>query len=587
MGGGAGAEVTPEARGAAAEGTGLATELRVAVDRLEELVGVEDRVRQVWLAPLPPALSLDEVVDPDKEEDRSPVDPGWLEVVVGLKDRPRDQLQEPLALRFTGRGGHYAVVGAPRSGKSTLLQGLVGSLALGHDPRDVHVYVVDLGGGLMHALEDAPHVGAVYGRSERAEINRLVRELRAVIDSRVELFRQHRLANMSEFHAKRLSGEIEDEYGEVLLIVDNWALFAQEFEDLQQPLIDMAGTSLHYGVHLVITSNRWLDMRMNLRDNIGGRIELRLNDPLDSEIDRRVAKTLPDLPGRGLSPEAEHFQAALPRIDGRGDVGGLNAAIHALLRVVGERWNESPAAPPIKMLPFELRAGDLPPGIDERHPGILVGLEEFRLEPVWVDLLDRHQHLVVYGDGQCGKTNLLKVVFEGVRGRFGPKEMRVAIVDYRRSLAGAVAGAEHVAAYTYTSDMATQLAGEMMVELRKRMPSAQVGLSAPTMPTAWKGPHVLLLVDDYDLVASPAGNPLGELVEALPQARDIGFHVVLSRRVSGTARGSFEPLYQRLVELGAPGLLMNGDPGEGPILAGEKAQPLPPGRGYLVADRRS
>ena len=50
---------------------------------------------------------------------------------------------------------------------------------------------------------------------------------------------------------------------------------------------------------------------------------------------------------------------------------------------------------------------------------------------------------------------------------------------------------------------------------------------------------------------------------------------------------SLEPFYQRVTELRTPGILMSGDPDEGPVLGGRKATPLPPGRGYLVRrDRR-
>ena len=41
-------------------------------------------------------------------------------------------------------------------------------------------------------------------------------------------------------------------------------------------------------------------------------------------------------------------------------------------------------------------------------------------------------------------------------------------------------------------------------------------------------------------------------------------------------------VFGRLRELGSPGILLSGDPGEGPLLGGAKAQPQPPGRGLLV-----
>jgi DNA segregation ATPase FtsK/SpoIIIE, S-DNA-T family len=91
-----------------------------------------------------------------------------------------------------------------------------------------------------------------------------------------------------------------------------------------------------------------------------------------------------------------------------------------------------------------------------------------------------------------------------------------------------------------------------------------------------------VVVDDYDLVGSPSGNPLLPLVDLLAQGRDLGLHVVLARRVGGMARGGFEPLLGRLRELRQPGLIMSGDPSEGALVGTCRATPQPAGRGLFV-----
>ena len=92
----------------------------------------------------------------------------------------------------------------------------------------------------------------------------------------------------------------------------------------------------------------------------------------------------------------------------------------------------------------------------------------------------------------------------------------------------------------------------------------------------------MLLVDDHDLTVTSTGSPLAPLVDLLGQGRDVGLHLILARPVGGTARSSFEPVFQRVRELGTPGLVLRGDPQEGPVLGGRRAGPQPPGRGYLV-----
>jgi S-DNA-T family DNA segregation ATPase FtsK/SpoIIIE len=96
------------------------------------------------------------------------------------------------------------------------------------------------------------------------------------------------------------------------------------------------------------------------------------------------------------------------------------------------------------------------------------------------------------------------------------------------------------------------------------------------------GPHVFVLVDDYDLIAGTGLNPLAGLGDIIFQGRDAGVHVVLARSVSGMARAMMDAVLTRLTESGAPGLLLSGDPTEGAVLRGIRAEPLPPGRARLV-----
>jgi S-DNA-T family DNA segregation ATPase FtsK/SpoIIIE len=94
-----------------------------------------------------------------------------------------------------------------------------------------------------------------------------------------------------------------------------------------------------------------------------------------------------------------------------------------------------------------------------------------------------------------------------------------------------------------------------------------------------------VVVDDFDLVATAAGNPLLPLLPYLPQAQDVGLHVVLARRVAGAGRAIYEPLLQRVRELGSPGIVLAGDPQEGALLGTVRASALPPGRGTYVRRR--
>jgi S-DNA-T family DNA segregation ATPase FtsK/SpoIIIE len=559
------------------------TELQVAVAGLCHAAGPERRVQPVWLDPLPEALPLDAILDAGQAP-WQPGDPGWLAIPLGLADRPREQAQVPFVVDLGGTGGHLALVGAPRSGKSTLLASLVAGLALTHDPGDAQVYAIDLGGGRLHTLAGLPHVGAVCGRADRERVHRLVRELRAIVAERAEVFRRHRLDGMTAYHRARRDGTLTAGHGEVLVLIDNWALFANEFADLAEDVTGLAAAGLHYGIHLLVAANRWTDLRLALRDNLGGRLELRLNDPVESEIGRHAAAALPaDVPGRGLARSGHVFQAALPRADGLADVGGLALGVERLVAEVAGRWRDAPTAPPIRTLPREVHQADLPdPATDQ--PGVAIGLEEHGLRPARVDVFGDDPHFLVLGDDRCGKTNLLRSWMRRLAASHPPERVRLAVVDYRRQLLDA-ADERHLLGYAYTAESAAELARRLAGELAGRLRPADLSVGALRQGRSWSGPELVLVVDDYDLVASALANPLAGLVEVLAHGRDVGFHLVLARRVGGLARSAFEPLLQRLRELGPPGLVMSGDPDEGPLLGGRKAEPLPPGRGHLVHRR--
>ncbi|MFO7193888.1 MAG: hypothetical protein DIU77_016725, partial [Thermocrispum agreste] len=76
-------------------------------------------------------------------------------------------------------------------------------------------------------------------------------------------------------------------------------------------------------MHLVVTTNRWSDVHSALRDQFGTRLELRLGDKIDSMINMRKAGEIPQIPGRGMTPDLKHFLSGVPRIDGRCTDQGL------------------------------------------------------------------------------------------------------------------------------------------------------------------------------------------------------------------------------------------------------------------------
>ncbi|MEU3859898.1 type VII secretion protein EccCa [Streptomyces sp. NPDC028722] len=566
------------------------TVLDVIVRRLE---AQGPAAHQVWLPPLESPPSLDALLPGlAAVQGRGLTQPGYegagrLVVPAGLVDKPYEQRRDRLMLDFSGAAGHMQIVGGPQSGKSTLLRSLICSFALTHTPYEVQFYGLDFGGGGMAAVGGLPHVGGIASRLDPERVRRTVSEVYGVLTRREEYFRTAGIASIADYRARRARGDIsvtDQPWGDVFLVIDGWGNFRADYEALETAVLDIAARGLGYGIHVIITASRSMEVRANLKDHLMNRLELRLGDVMDSEIDRKVAVNVPaGVPGRGLSPQKLHFMAAVPRIDGLTSDTDLAEATAALTTEVGRHW-QAPGAPEVRLLPRQLEAVELPSGDRFPQRGIAFALDEENLEPVFLDF-EQDPFFLVFGESESGKSNLLRLLIKQLTLRYGGDEAKFFVVDNRRSLLD-VTPASHLAEYI---PMSSQMEHHMVALadlMQRRTPTADVTPQQLRDRSWWRGPQVFVVIDDYDLVSNSTGNPLSGLTEMLPFARDVGVRFIIARSSAGAGRASYEPFMQRMKELGAQGVVLAGDPAEGDILNGVRPRPMPAGRGVFVSRKR-
>ncbi|MFE2614197.1 type VII secretion protein EccCb [Micromonospora chalcea] len=564
---------------------------RTVLDLLvERLKGRGRAAHQVWLPPLAESPSLGELLPPLRVHPSFGLctadwtGRGRLTVPVGVVDRPYEQRRDPMMVDLGGSGGNVVIVGGPLSGKSCLLRSMVASLALTHTPREVQFFCLDFGGGALRSLEELPHVAGVAVRRDTERVRRTVAEVAAALDDRETRFGQQGVDSMADYRRRRANGEFPDDpFGDIFLVVDGWNTLRQEYEELEQTFTNLAKRGLGLGIHMVITAVGWAEIRITMRDLLGTKLELRLGDASESEFDRRAAQNVPvGSPGRGLTRDKLHFLAVLSRIDGLRDTNDLTEASVSLARQVAANW-PGPPAPKVRLLPQKLTVAELAKVVDRATPGLPIGVNESALAPVHLNFAVE-PHLTVFGDAECGKSNLLRLIAQGIVERHTPAQARLVIADYRRSLLGAVEG-DHLLDYAGSNHVFGQSTMSIRGALQARLPGPEATATQLRDRSWWKGPELYILIDDYDLVASAGNNPLGALVDLLPQARDIGLHLIVARRVGGIARALYEPVLQRLRELDSPGLLMSGSREEGAVLGSLRPSLQPAGRGTLVRRR--
>ncbi|WP_225101293.1 type VII secretion protein EccCa [Streptomyces sp. CoH27] len=566
------------------------TVLDVIVRRLE---AQGPAAHQVWLPPLESPPALDSLLPGlAAVQGRGLTQPnyegaGRLIVPVGLVDKPYEQRRDRLMLDFSGAQGHMQIIGGPQSGKSTLLRSLICSFALTHTPYEVQFYGLDFGGGGMAAVSGLPHVGGIASRLDPERVRRTVSEVYGVLTRREEYFRSAGIASIADYRARRARGDIsvtDEPWGDVFLVVDGWGNFRTDYEALEPAVLDIAARGLGYGIHVIITASRSMEVRANLKDHLMNRLELRLGDVMDSEIDRKVAVNVPaGVPGRGLSPQKLHFMAAVPRIDGLTSDTDLAEATAALTTEVGRHW-QAPGAPQVRLLPRQLEAVQLPPGDRLPQRGIAFALDEDALEPVFLDF-EQDPFFLIFGESESGKSNLLRLIIKQLSLRYGGDEAKFFVVDNRRSLLD-ITPASHLAEYIPMSSQMDHHMAALADLMQRRTPTADVTPQQLRDRSWWRGPQVFVVIDDYDLVSTSSGNPLAGLTEMLPFARDVGVRFIIARSSAGAGRASYEPFMQRMKELGAQGIVLAGDPAEGDILNGVRPRPMPAGRGVFVSRKR-
>jgi type VII secretion protein EccCb len=555
--------------------------------------------RRIWLPQMADVTTLDEVCGqpvvtewglrlptPDAE-----ADPSGLCVPLGVID---DRAVWNLDLDVDG--GHVAVVGSPRSGKTTLLHTLVIALALTRSPRQLAMYAVDLAGTAgMRPLGVLPHLGAVAGRGDMERIRRIIEDVRAMLDHREQVFQAKEIQSIARLRSMHEAGLLQElPAADIVLVIDGIETVHGPFQEFEDDLVHLMRRGSSYGIHVVASMLRRNKLSSELRSGFGTTVELWRNDPADSTDPRHADAVRGDQPGRALVDGGLFAQVALPRIDGVTSAADLAQVVERTGRAVRDTWPSDPV-PPIRMLPRRLPADDLPDTAREPRR-VPIGVDESGLAHVSLALFDRDQHLLALGDDRCGKTNLLKLIARGLIERHPAERLAFVIMDPRGRLRHTIPDA-YLDGYAEDPEACARLAADVADRLAGRA-------------TAWHGSglvgrsgrlRTVVLADDYELLTRAGRQPFTPFVPHIPNG-DLGLHFVVTRRVTGASsslstarshgvtgagRALYEPFLMAMRQAGSTGLVMSGEHHEGPLLSGMSASPQPPGRGWWVRPGKS
>ena len=403
----------PQAWSAAADDESMVTDLSVLVDAIAGAAAKAGLPEQPspWLPPLPETIALDDLP-------RAPAAGGEVPPIpYGLTDLPARQSREPLALDLS-HGGHLVIAGAARSGRSTALRTMAGSVAAHTSPADVHIYAIDCGTGAMLPLAGLPHCGAVVTRDQTDRVERLLGKLRGEITRRQQLLAAGGFAGLAE---QRASTAGQDRLPWMLLLLDWWEGYFAAFEQydygrLIDTLLQTLREGAAVGLRAVVSTDR--SALVGQASTVFGlRMLLRLTDRSDATLAGLRERSLPSHqpPGRVMfegTPQPCEAQIALL------DANPSGPAQVAALRRFGDEALARHGRPPQPQRP--LRVDTLPARISFAEAAALdpefmppsplwtmVGVGGDELAPQGLDVRDEGPGLVVAGPPRSGKSAAL------------------------------------------------------------------------------------------------------------------------------------------------------------------------------------
>ncbi len=546
---------------------------------------------RIWLPPLEFSDPVDSLVERWRGK------PWWVDYgqnpglvfPIGIEDIPEEHVQRVHLV--DAEMDNVIVVATAQRGKSTTLMTLIAAGALMYRPERVTFFCI---GAALHPVETVPHVAGVVSVTDAEGVARTLATIEGVIRAREASFKRHQI-DIAEFRERR-SGEltgpgsgVEDRFGDVFLVVDNFADLYDKDATAGERVIAIARQGLSYGVHIVTSASGWLvGQKQALLNVCNARIQLRLSNPDETQMGtgmehRRAARNTVDRPGFGVTRTGHELLIGLPEL--RNAQGGLTAA-----RDIGTAIVDLTGAGPVETLarlPHRIMLGDIIAA--HRSEDVLdipFALGESALQVV---ALPSRQlpHLLVVGRQGCGKTTALAAIGQSIA-RLSAAKAQITIIDPKTTLIGRIQG-PGVREYAYTAEEIDRVLAELVETLAERLPPSGLTQEELLRRRAWEGPHHFLLLDDEQelrpggvIGKQAATAPLWNLIE---RGREIGLHVIAARLPGNWAGASaMNPFLQKLAGARTPTLFMDNDPAAVKVFGRTSAAQLPPGRGLLVAN---
>lgn len=246
---------------------------------------------KMWLDPIPEHIYVDELEAKYADTSRGKYD---LAPIVGELDDPAHQTQDIMRVPITEEG-NVIVYGSAGSGKAMFVEAVLYSLMRSHTPDEVNFYIMDLGSETFTSFAESPFVGDVLLSYEAEKLDSLIKLMMSTIERRKKLLRSG--GTLAQYNA-----QAEKPEPNIVVIIDNFAVFNELFEDKLGNIGYLTREGTKYGIYFILTCTGVNNVRFSMLQNFKLIYCLQMNNTDD--YSSAIGKTMGLLPekfkGRGI-----------------------------------------------------------------------------------------------------------------------------------------------------------------------------------------------------------------------------------------------------------------------------------------------
>jgi DNA segregation ATPase FtsK/SpoIIIE, S-DNA-T family len=192
----------------------------------------------------------------------------------------------PFTLDLVGDGPHALVIGTTGSGKSELLQTLIGSLALNHRPDELTFALIEFKGqSAFLELTELPHLVGSITDLDKRKAKRAITALQAELARRKRVLAAAGAPELPGYTARRRRDPGLEPLPRLVVIVDEFSKVIEELPDAVPALADIAAQGRSLGIHLILATQKFTGTNAipaKISSNTGVWIALRVQTETDS-----------------------------------------------------------------------------------------------------------------------------------------------------------------------------------------------------------------------------------------------------------------------------------------------------------------